>query len=178
MDHEHEDDDGYEVVLVKHERRVLATLTAQAVAAGTIRAGLEAFMVIGAGLEVAFAVLWRHRRALVVDLLDHRPAGSVLAEIRAVVALIDLEDDDDGRAEGEVSPPLLAVDEHRGHQVVVDEEHEEVESILLPHGEDLTPVEVDARIGAAHGETHHWRHEQQCPQDKIDDRLLPMFFLK
>ena len=170
-------------MLTEDKRRVLATLTAQIVAVRTITtrtvgAGLTAFVVIRAWLEVAFAVLWRHRRALVVDLLDHRPAGSVLAEIRAVVALIDLEDDDDGRAEGEVSPPLLAVDEHRGHQVVVDEEHEEVESILLPHGEDLTPVEVDAHIGTAHGEAHHWRHEQQCPQDKIDDRLLPMFFFK
>ena len=129
-------------------------------------------------LEVALLKIRRQRRSLVLELFHHLRARPAIAEVWTVVALVDLEDDDDGHTETQVTPLLLVVDEHGRHQVVVDEEHEEEDGILLPNGEDLTPVEVYTCLCAANGHAHHWRHEQHGPQHDVDNGLCPLVFLK
>jgi hypothetical protein len=82
---------------------------------------------------------------------------SNLLEIRAMVALISVEKDDDGQTASDIQPFPLAIDEHRRQQVVMDKEYDEEESVLLPYSEYFLPIERDVCVCSTNGQTHHWR---------------------
>ena len=194
-EHQDEDDDGDDVVLAEDHGRSLLAAPLHPVAGhgpGAVVVGAvlgdRVAMVLGdrvavAGhgrrsVEVAAGLVGRQRGPAVVG--HHLRARPAVHHLRArpVVALVDLEDDDDGQREREVARAALLVDQHRRHQVVVDEEDEEEGQELLPHQEDVCPLERLASEVRADGEAQQWSHEDQAPQCQVDDRLLPMFFLE
>ena len=58
----------------------------------------------------------------------------------------------------------------------MDEEGDEERQVLLPHCENLAPVERDVGIGRADGQADDRRQEQHGPHRQVDQRLLPVFF--
>ena len=102
-------------------------------------------------------IVWREWGSVHLAFHHLHTVFSNLLEIRAMVALISVEKDDDGQTASDIHPFPLAIDEHRCQQVVVDKEHDEEECVLLPYSKYFLPIERDVCVCSTNGQTHHWR---------------------
>jgi hypothetical protein len=83
-----------------------------------------------------------------------------LPEIRAMIALVCVKENDNCDAADYVQPFTLPIDEYRRQQMVVDKEHYEEYCILLPYSKYFLPIELDICVGRTNGKTHYWCYEQ------------------
>jgi len=130
-----------------------------------VRSPLSAFRSIwafGAASEFSHPVVGRLWRT--VSLHPHLHATlSVFPKVRTMVALVYLKEYDEYEEYGEVDRPLMLVDEHRGEQMVVDEEDDKEGQILLPYPEYLVPPEGIVSIDETYRKRYHWCQEQKRP---------------
>ena len=102
-------------------------------------------------------IVWREWGPVHLAFHHLHTVFSNLLEIRAMVALIGVEKDDDGQTASDIQPFPLAIDKHRCQQMVVDKEHDEEECVLLPNNKYLLPIKRDVCVCCTNGQTHYWR---------------------